>query len=108
MDLILNQLSRTSSPVHGVSTPLTPDYTTQLTTGIPSIHHNICPSCIRTRITSQIQISPFEFPRIRIPSQWREPIPFILHLYRTIAANGRVDVSGANAVDTGEASPLYG
>lgn len=78
-----------------------------LTTGVSSIHHNIRPGCICACVARQVQVHPLEFPRVRISPQRREPIPFILHLYRTIAADDRVDVSRADAVDPGETSPLY-
>ena len=79
-----------------------------LSTGIPSIHDKVRPGSIRTSITSQIQIHALELPGICIPSQRRQSIPFILHQNRTIAANGRVNVSGTDAVDSGEPCPFNG
>ena len=97
-----------STDMHQNNTVCHQGMANNLSTGIPSIHDKVRPGSIRTSITSQIQIHALELPGICIPSQRRQSIPFILHQNRTIAANGRVNVSGTDAVDSGEPCPFNG
>ena len=97
-----------SSDIHQEDTVCNQVLTNNLSTSIPPVNDKIRPGSIRTSITGQIQIHTLELPGICIPSQRRQSIPFILHLNWTIAANGRVDVSGTDAVDSGEPCPFHG
>lgn len=97
-----------SSDIHQENTICNKVLANNLSTSIAPIYYKIRPGSIRTSITSQIQIHALELPGICIPSQRRQSIPFILHLNWTIAANGRVDVSGTDTVDSGEPCPFHG
>lgn len=97
-----------SASPSGAPTPPSNPRTTKLLTSIPPINHKIRPRSERTSITRQIQIHPFQLPRIRIPFQWRQAIPLLLHRTRTIAANSCIDVPRADAVYAREGGEFYG
>lgn len=81
---------------------------TQLPASITPVDNNIRTGRVRAGVTRQIQIDTLQLAGIRVPSHRRQRVPPLLHLKRTVAADGRVDVAWADYVDPSKARPLDG
>lgn len=71
---------------------------------VPTIDNKICTCRVRAGVTRQVQVDALELPGVRISPQRRQTEPLLLHLERTVAGDGRVNVSRRHRVDP--ASPL--
>lgn len=80
---------------------------TILNTSITTINNNVRPRGKGARVRSQVQVDALELPRVRVPPHGRLLVPGLLELRGAVVRDGRVDVSGTDAVDSGKVYPFH-